>query len=92
MFNIKKLREAIYMIRHRKDFKKVEIEVLMENQKFIEELQNKNKLLKNDLKNVRTVAAQFLEENNKSIEEIEKLKEKIEELEGNNERWNMLDL
>lgn len=87
-----KLREAIYMIRHRKKFKKVSIDVLREMQKYEHVLQYENENLKEKFKNIEKRHYAIVDLIATLIDENKALKKKIEEYESNQERWEILDL
>lgn len=92
MLGFDKLREAISMIKNRKNFKYVSIEVIQTYQRLnsitsieLEQLKVKYKELEEKRDSTASFAATLLDENRE-------LKTKIDELEDDNERWNMLDL
>lgn len=92
MLGSNKLREAIFMIKNRKNFKKVSIGFLQENQKYTQSLRDKlrslenyNRELKEKCDSLASMAANLVDENRE-------LKKQIDELEGDQKRWDMLDL
>ena len=87
-----KLREAIYMTIHRKNFKKVSIEVLMENQRLEDVLQFKYNNLADGCKKIQAKLDSNIEFTRKLVDENKALKKKIEAYESNQERWEILDL
>ncbi len=92
MPNFNKLREAFYMIRHRKDFKKVSIEVLQENQIHCDQMRKQYEYAEDKFKKLEERHNATVNLTAKLVDENRELKKKIDELERGQERWDMLDL
>jgi cell shape-determining protein MreC len=86
------LNKFISTIKNRKNFKKVSIDLLRENQRISDSMDSKIKDLEADNKKLREQCSSMIDLAASEIDKNRKLKEQIEELEGGNERWNMLDL
>jgi hypothetical protein len=87
-----KIHDAIYMIIHRKKFRKVSIDVLRESQRFEQVLQYEKENLEANFKKLQEKHNSTVDLTAKLIDENRALKKKIEEYESGQERWEILDL
>ena len=89
MLGFKKLRS---IFDKKKKYKKIHIDILRENQRFEQDLLCERKQLKTKNKELTDKLDTAIQHNTILVDENRELKKTIEELEGDQERWNMLDL
>jgi hypothetical protein len=88
----KKLRDAIFMIVHMKEYKKVSKVVLRENQRYEEVLRHQNDSLKDQNEKLKEKHRSVVHLASTLVDENKALKKKIDEYESGQERWEILDL
>jgi hypothetical protein len=87
-----KIHDAIYMMLHRKQFRKVSIVVLREQMRFEQVLQHQKEKLEANFEKLQEKHNATIDLTAKLIDENKALKKKIEAYENGQERWEILDL
>jgi hypothetical protein len=87
-----KIHDAIYMMLHRKQFRKVSIVVLREQMRFEQVLRHQKDKLEANFEKLQEKHNATIDLTAKLIDENKALKKKIEAYENGQERWEILDL